>query len=88
PVSLGRGEEHPFLGKELAQPKRYSERMAWLMDEEIRQLLIDAEAKATEILTNSRHTLDRLAEALIQEEVLDKNAVDRIVEESKAGDDR
>ncbi|MGO9015607.1 MAG: ATP-dependent zinc metalloprotease FtsH [Dissulfurispiraceae bacterium] len=88
PVSLGRGEEHPFLGKELAQPKRYSEKMAWLMDEEIRQLLIDAEAKATEILTNSRHTLDRLAEALIQEEVLDKNAVDRIVEESKAGDDK
>jgi cell division protease FtsH len=36
PVSLGRGEEHPFLGRELAQPKRYSEDMAWLMDQEIR----------------------------------------------------
>jgi cell division protease FtsH len=83
PVSLGRGEEHPFLGKELAQPKRYSEQMAWLMDQEIRQLMVDAEAKATEILKNGRHTLDRLAEALIREEVLDKNAVDRIIEESK-----
>jgi len=84
PVSLGRGEEHPFLGKELAQPKRYSEQMAWLMDQEIRQLMVDAEAKATEILQKGRHTLDRLAEALIKEEVLDKNAVDRIIEESKA----
>lgn len=84
PVSLGRGEEHPFLGKELAQPKRYSEQMAWLMDEEIRQLMVDAEAKADEILKNNRHTLDRLAEALIQEEVLDKNDVERIVRESKA----
>ncbi len=88
PVSLGRGEEHPFLGKELAQPKRYSEQMAWLMDEEIRQLLIDAEATATEILTKSRHTLDRLAEALMKEEVLDKDAVDRIVEESKAEENK
>ena len=87
PVSLGRGEEHPFLGKELAQPKRYSEQMAWLMDQEIRQLMVDAEAKATEILKNDRHTLDRLAEALIREEVLDKNAVDRIIEESKTGAD-
>ncbi len=88
PVSLGRGEEHPFLGKELAQPKRYSEQMAWLMDQEIRQLMVDAEAKATEILNNSRHTLDRLAEALIKEEVLDKNAVERIIEDSKSGADK
>jgi cell division protease FtsH len=83
PVSLGRGEEHPFLGKELAQPKRYSEQMAWLMDQEIRQLMVDAEAKATEILKNGRHTLDLLAEALLREEVLDKNAVERIIAESK-----
>ena len=83
PVSLGRGEEHPFLGKELAQPKRYSEQMAWLMDQEIRQLMVDAEAKAVEILKNGRHTLDCLAEALIRQEVLDKNDVERIIEESK-----
>jgi cell division protease FtsH len=30
PLSLGRGEEHPFLGRELAQPRRYSEeRNTW-----------------------------------------------------------
>ncbi|MBF0505910.1 MAG: ATP-dependent zinc metalloprotease FtsH [Nitrospirae bacterium] len=83
PVSLGRGEEHPFLGKELAMPKRYSEQMAWVMDQEIRQLMIDAEAKTEEILKNNRHTLDCLAEALIQEETLDRNAVGRIIQESK-----
>ncbi|MGD0282680.1 MAG: ATP-dependent zinc metalloprotease FtsH [Dissulfurispiraceae bacterium] len=86
PVALGRGEEHPFLGKELAQPKRYSEHMAWLMDEAIRKLMVDAEAKADEILKNNLHTLHRLAESLIKEEVLDKNAVDRIIEESKAAE--
>jgi cell division protease FtsH len=49
PLNLGRGEEHPFLGRELAQPKLYSEDMAWLMDQEIRRLIVEAEAKAEEI---------------------------------------
>jgi cell division protease FtsH len=83
PLNLGRGEEHPFLGRELAQPKRYSEEMAWLMDQEIRKLLTDAELKAEEILINNKHILDNLAEALIKEEVLERDDVERIIKESK-----
>jgi len=83
PLNLGRGEEHPFLGRELAQPKRYSEEMAWLMDQEIRRLLTDAELKAEEILINNKHILDNLAEALIKEEVLERDDVERIIKESK-----
>ncbi len=44
---------------------------------------VDAEAKTEEILKNNRHTLDCLAEALIKEETQDRNAVGRIIEESK-----
>jgi cell division protease FtsH len=83
PVSLGRGEEHPFLGRELAQPKRYSEDMAWLMDQEIRELIVGAEATAEEILRKNRSILDRLAEALLAEEVLDRDDVERIIREEK-----
>lgn len=81
PVNLGRGEEHPFLGRELAQPKRYSENMAWLMDQEIRQLIVDAESRAEEILKAKRKTLDRLAEELLKEEVLDRKAVEKVINE-------
>lgn len=83
PINLGRGEEHPFLGRELAQPKRYSEDMAWLMDQEIRELIIEAESKAEEILKSNRNALDNLAEALIKEEVLERDDVERITKESK-----
>jgi cell division protease FtsH len=83
PLNLGRGEEHPFLGRELAQPKRYSEEMAWLMDQEIRDLIIKTEAKAEEILKNNRHVLDSLAEALIKEEVLEREDIERIIKEAK-----
>ena len=83
PINLGRGEEHPFLGRELSLPKRYSEEMAWLMDQEIQKLIIDAESRATEILAGNRHALDALAEALIKEEMLERADVERIIQGSK-----
>ncbi|MEW6419147.1 MAG: ATP-dependent zinc metalloprotease FtsH [Nitrospirota bacterium] len=83
PLNLGRGEEHPFLGRELAQPKRYSEEMAWLMDQEIQRLINEAEAKAEEVMKNNRKALDNLADALIKEEVLERDDVERIIKESK-----
>jgi len=83
PVNLGRGEEHPFLGMELAQPKRYSEEMAWLIDQEIQKLLSEAESRAKEILLKNRKVLDSLAEALIKEEILDKTDIEKIISESR-----
>ena len=83
PVNLGRGEEHPFLGRELALPKHYSEEMAWIMDQEIQRLVRIAETTAMDILIKNRHILDLLAAALIKDEVLDRSEVERIVREAQ-----
>ena len=83
PVNLGRGEEHPFLGMELAQPKRYSEEMAWLIDQEIQKLLNEAELRSKEILLRNRVVLDSLAVALLKEEILDKADIEKIIRETK-----
>lgn len=83
PINLGRGEEHPFLGRELSLPKRYSEQMAWLMDQEIQKMIIEAETRTTEILAGKRHTLDALAEALMKEEILERADVERIIQGAK-----
>ncbi len=85
PINLGRGEEQPFLGRELAQPKRYSERMAWLMDEEIRRLILEAESKAENVLTENRTALDALTGALIKEETLDRAEIERIIKGTETG---
>lgn len=79
PLSLGRGEEHPFLGRQMAQPKRYSEDMAWLMDQEIRKLVTEAESRAEEILTKNRDKLEKLAEELLKEETLTRDDIERII---------
>ncbi|MFQ5480638.1 MAG: ATP-dependent zinc metalloprotease FtsH [Thermodesulfobacteriota bacterium] len=87
PINLGRGEEHPFLGMELSQPKRYSDDMAWLMDQEIRKLIIDAEVSATEILESKRASLENLAKALLDKEELETEEIERIVRESEEEED-
>ncbi|MBI1910560.1 MAG: ATP-dependent metallopeptidase FtsH/Yme1/Tma family protein [Deltaproteobacteria bacterium] len=84
PINFGRGEEHPFLGRDLTMPKRYSEDMAWLMDQEIRHIIVEAEIKADEVLEKNVKALHNLAEALIKDEVLDRIVVERIIQESKA----
>jgi cell division protease FtsH len=86
PVNLGRGEEHPFLGRELSMPKRYSEEMAWIMDQEIQKLVNEADKKASEILTANRHVLDALAEALVREEILEKAEIEKIINEARVKD--
>jgi cell division protease FtsH len=83
PLNLGRGEEHPFLGRELAQPKRYSEDTASLMDQEIRKLIVDAESGAEEILKLNRKPLDKLADALLKEETLGKVEIEQIIKSAK-----
>ncbi len=52
PINVERGEEHPFLERELIeliQLKRLREDVAWLIDQEIQKLITDDEEKAEEI---------------------------------------
>jgi len=85
PLNLGRGEEHPFLGRELAQQKRYSDDMAWLMDQEIRRIVMEAETRAEDILTSKRHILEAIASALLTEEVLAREEIETIVRRAGNG---
>lgn len=78
-MTVTRGEEHPFLGRKLAQEKSFSEEMAWLIDQEIAVIIREAEKKAEELLTVNRVKLDALASALIEEETLEGKRVDEIL---------
>ena len=78
PVSYRAGEEHVFLGKEIMESRDFSEGTARIIDEEIQRILNQAEAKSLELLAANRDKLDKLASALIVQEELDKDAVDRL----------
>lgn len=78
-VTFSRGEEHPFLGRKLAEEKSFSEAMAWRIDQEIAAFIRRAEQQADELLSANRTSLDLLAEALQAEETLDGARVDEII---------
>jgi len=78
-MTFSRGEEHPFLGRKLAEEKTFSEEMAGLIDQEIGAIIREAEKRADELVTANRDKLDALANALIEEETLEGKRVDEIL---------
>jgi len=78
-VAFHDGEEHPFLGKEMAEPRRFSEHTARVIDEEVMKILGTASKKAEEMLQAAREKLDALARALEAEETLDDVEVEALI---------
>jgi cell division protease FtsH len=83
PVAFRQGEPHPFLGREISEPKDYSERTAQLIDEEVRSIIEEMEQKAREILKSNRQALEALADGLLEHEVLSREEIDEILNEVK-----
>jgi cell division protease FtsH len=75
PAAFPRGEEHPFLGREMAQPRDFSEQTARLIDEEVRALIRDCEQRVHALLEQHRMHLDALAAALLERESLSADEV-------------
>jgi cell division protease FtsH len=79
PVSLRGIEEHPFLGRELTEPRDHSEHTAQIVDEEVTRLLREADERAFRILEEHRDELERLTEALIEREVLTQAEIEELI---------
>jgi cell division protease FtsH len=81
PMSFRVGEEHVFLGKEIAEPRDFSEETAHVIDDEVQKLLREADERAFHLLDTHRDMLDRLVEALLQKEELLKEEIDALLGE-------
>jgi cell division protease FtsH len=79
PVAFRDTEDHPFLGREIAEPRRFSEHTAQTIDEEVVRILRAASERATEMLTKHRSQLDILSKALEQDESLDYEAIVKLL---------
>ena len=77
-IKLGTSESAPFLGRDLAHQRDYSENVAAIVDQEIRQLIEEAHQEAYEILVQNRATLDALVEELLDKETLNKEEIFKI----------
>jgi cell division protease FtsH len=71
PLTYGKKEEAIFLGKEFNRHQDYSEATALKIDDEIKRIVTEQYTRASGLLTQNRHILQRVAEALLEHEVLD-----------------
>jgi cell division protease FtsH len=78
-LTLGRGQEAVFLGRDLLREKDYSEETAVAIDEEIRRLVEEAHRKVADLLRKHRKQLESLAKALLEKETVEADELDRIL---------
>ncbi len=79
PLSFGKREEQIFLGREIARHKDYSEQTAVLIDSEIQRIVVGSYREAEKIIQDNRDALERIANALLEYEVLDAAEITAII---------
>jgi cell division protease FtsH len=80
PLTYGKKEEQIFLGKEFNRHQDYSEATALRIDAEIKRIVTDQYERAQKTLTENRGMLVRVAEALLEYEVLDAEQLRQIMD--------
>ena len=79
PLTFGKGEEHIFLGREVARPKDFSEETAVLIDSEIKRIVMECATRARHMIETNLEKLHALARALLERESLDGEEIARIL---------
>jgi len=79
PLSFGKKEEQIFLGREIAQHRDYSEETAIRIDEQVKKLVKGGYDTASQILEERSEALVKIAETLLEREILDGNEVMQII---------
>jgi cell division protease FtsH len=80
PLTFGKKDEQIFLGREIAQHRDFSEETAKEIDSEVRRFVNHGYESAKKLIENNRDTLERIAQALLEREVLDANELKMIIE--------
>jgi cell division protease FtsH len=80
PLTFGKKEAAIFLGRDIAQHRDYSEDTAIKIDGEVRSIVSLGYTRARYILETYREALERVAQALLDREVLDAAEVKLLIE--------
>jgi len=79
PMTFGKKEEEIFLGRDFTQKTDYSKSTAVEIDAEVTRIIQESYHRAKELLTTNLRLLKKIAEQLLEKEVLDGLEIDAIV---------
>jgi cell division protease FtsH len=75
-VAIGDAEHEVFLGREIGQRRQVSEHTARLVDQEVKRILDEAHERARAVLEENSDLLERIAQALLERETLDRDQIE------------
>ncbi|MFH1259738.1 MAG: ATP-dependent zinc metalloprotease FtsH [Elusimicrobiota bacterium] len=81
PLSFRKREEEVFLGRDLSRDRNYSEHTAQQIDEEVKSIIDGCLQTARELVKNNQSKLQRIAEKLVEREVLEGEEFEKIFNE-------
>jgi cell division protease FtsH len=79
PISYSSDKEI-FIGRDMASHVTYSEETAGIIDEEVKNIITDALAKARKLLSENKNLLDNMAMLLFERETIFTEEVDMLME--------
>ncbi|MBD3161729.1 MAG: ATP-dependent zinc metalloprotease FtsH [Candidatus Eisenbacteria bacterium] len=79
PLQFGKKQDLIFLGREIQEQKDYSERTAEAIDDEVHKLVQGSYDRARRLLTDNIDSLHALAAALLEQEILDRMEIERVL---------
>ncbi len=80
PLAFGKNQQEIFLGRDIATQRDFSEDTAIKIDQEVKTFVTTGYERAKNILTGNRDVLVRIAEALLEREVLDAGEMKLLIE--------
>ncbi|RDV84657.1 ATP-dependent zinc metalloprotease FtsH [Ammonifex thiophilus] len=80
PLTFGYKHDTPFLGRDLARDRNYSEEVASAIDREVRRIIESCYERAKNLLIENREKLERVARALFERETLEASEFLALVE--------
>lgn len=79
-ISFSEGNDFVFLARDVSRSREYSESTAQQIDAEVKRIIDEAYARATELLETHREKVRIIAKALLEFETLDAIHVREIIE--------
>ncbi len=78
PMTYGTDEEEVFVGRDFGRTRNYSEDVAAVIDQEMRNMIDVAYHRAETLISENMDSLHRIAEALLEKETIDAKEFERI----------
>ena len=79
PIAYGSKQEELFLGREVTKHQEFSENTSQEIDAEVKIIVMEAMARAENILVENMDVLHRLSKELLEREILDADEINKII---------